>query len=114
MEVEGIKKTHLVGHSHGGRISIILASKYPELVNKIALIDSACLIPKRGLKYYIKVYSFKTLRFIYTRLFFWIKDEERVEKFYKKFGSDDYQDSSSIMRKILVKVVNDNLQPLLK
>lgn len=37
-----------------------------------------------------------------------------MEKFYKKFGSDDYQDSSGIMRKILVKLVNENLKPLLK
>lgn len=114
MEVKGIKRAHLIGHSFGGKISIILGSKYPELVNKIVLIDSAGLIPKRGPKYYIRVYSFKALRFIYTKLFFWIKGEERMEKFYKKFGSDDYQDASGIMRKILVKVVNENLRPILK
>ncbi len=37
-----------------------------------------------------------------------------MEKFYKRFGSDDYQDASGIMRKILVRVVNENLKPLLK
>lgn len=114
MKLESIDKATLIGHSFGGKISIILGSKYPELIDKIVLIDSAGLIPKRGAKYYIKVYSFKTLRFIYTKLFFWIKDEKRMEKFYKKFGSDDYQDSSGIMRKILVKVVNENLKPILK
>ena len=39
------------GHSHGGRISIILASKY-EVVRKLILIDSAGIIPKRKAKYY--------------------------------------------------------------
>ena len=72
------------------------------------------LIPKRGLKYYTKVYSFKTLKFIYRKMFFWIKNEKRMENFYKKFGSDDYRDSSGVMRQILVKVVNENLRPLLK
>lgn len=109
-----INKATFIGHSFGGKISIIMGSKYPELVDKIVLIDSAGLIPKRGPKYYIKVYSFKTLRYIYKNLFFWIKNEERMEKFYKKFGSDDYQNSSGVMRKILVKVVNENLKPLLK
>ena len=109
----GIKKLTLIGHSFGGKISIILGSKYPELIDKIVLVNSAGLIPKRGLKYYIKVYSFKTIRFIYKNLFFWLKNEEKVEKFYKKFGSTDYKDASGIMRKILVIVVNENLFPLL-
>ena len=109
-----IEKASFVGHSFGGKLSIIFGAKYPELVDKIVLIDSAGLIPKRGPKYYIRVYSFKSLRFLYKNLFFWYKDEKRMEKFYKKFGSDDYRDSSGVMRKIVVKVVNENLRPLLK
>lgn len=109
-----IKKATFAGHSFGGKLSIIMGSKYPTQVEKLVLIDSAGLIPKRGLKYYTKVYSFKTLRFFYKNLFFWMADEKKMERFYKKFGSDDYQDSSGIMRKILVTVVNENLKPLLK
>lgn len=110
----GIEKTNFIGHSFGGKLSIIFGSKYPELVEKIILVNSAGLIPKRGAKYYFKVYSFKSLRFIYKKLFFWLKDEERMEKFYKRFGSDDYKDAAGIMRKVLVKVVNENLHPILK
>jgi len=109
-----IEKASLIGHSFGGKLSIILSSKYPELINKIVLIDSAGLIPKREAKYYFKVYSFKTLKFIYKNLFFWMKDGKKMEKFYKKFGSDDYKDSSGIMRRILVTVVNENLLGILK
>ncbi|WP_132995562.1 alpha/beta fold hydrolase [Sporanaerobacter acetigenes] len=104
----------LIGHSFGGRVSIVLSSQYKNLVKKMILIDSAGLIPKRGAKYYIKVYSFKILRAVYNILFFWIDKKERMEKFYKKFGSTDYQNSSGIMRKVLVKVVNEDLKPLLK
>lgn len=113
MDSMEIKNVILIGHSFGGKLSIILGSKYPEMVDKIVLVNSAGLIPRRGFKYYIKVYSFKTLRFLYKSLFFWIKNEEKMEKFYKKFGSTDYKDSSGIMRKILVIVVNENLLPLL-
>lgn len=113
MDTMGIKKVILIGHSFGGKLSIILGSKYPEIVEKIVLVNSAGLIPKRGPKYYLKVYSFKTLRFLYKRFFFWYKDEERMERFYKKFGSTDYRDSSGVMRKILVIAVNENLLPLL-
>lgn len=104
----------LIGHSHGGRVSIVLASKYPELVKKMILIDSAGLIPKRKPKYYIKVYTFKALKKLYSMAFFWMDKEEKMEKFYKKFGSDDYKDADGIMRKILVKLVNEDLRPLLK
>lgn len=114
MDYKGITKATFVGHSFGGKLSIIMGAHYPLEVDKLVLIDSAGLIPKRSLKYYFKVYSFKTLRFIYKRLFFWIKDEKKMEKFYKKFGSDDYRDSSGIMRKIFVTVVNENLKALLK
>ena len=114
LKAMGIEKATFIGHSFGGKLSIIFGAKYAEMVDKIVLIDSAGLIPKRGAEYYIKVYSFKTLRFIYKNLFFWIKDDKRLKKFYKKFGSDDYRDSSGVMRKILVRVVNENLQPLLK
>lgn len=114
LDIMEIKKTILIGHSFGGKLSIILGSEYPEIVDKIVLINSAGLIPKRGLKYYLKVYTFKILRFIYKIFFFWISDEEKMEKFYKKFGSTDYQEADGIMRKILVRVVNENLKPILK
>ncbi len=113
MDNMGIEKVTLIGHSFGGKLSIILGSKYPEIVDKIVLVNSAGLKPRRGLKYYIKVYSFKTLRFFYKNFFFWLKNEEKMEKFYSKFGSTDYKDASGVMRKILVIVVNENLLDLL-
>ncbi|MBZ2174169.1 alpha/beta hydrolase [Schnuerera sp. xch1] len=114
IDTMGIDKIILIGHSFGGKISIILSTHYPEIIEKIVLIDSAGLIPKRGLKYYLKVYAFKALKFLYKIIFFWIEDNMKIEKFYKKFGSTDYKDSTGIMRKILVNVVNEDLKPMLK
>lgn len=101
----------LFGHSHGGRISIVLASKY-NFVKNLILIDSAGIIPKRKAKYYIKVYWFKMLKKIY--LTFPLKNkQEKLDKFYKKFGSRDYRDAEGVMRQTMVKVINDNLLRLL-
>lgn len=113
MDKNKIEKAILIGHSFGGKLSIILGHKYPEMIEKIVLVNSAGLIPKRSIKYYIKVYSFKAMRNIYKNIFFWLKDETKLERFYKRFGSTDYKDSSGVMRKILVTVVNENLLPLL-
>lgn len=108
-----IKKAILIGHSFGGKLSIILASKYPQLVSKIVLINSAGLIPKRSAIYYFKVYTFKSLKFLYKNILFWKKDNEKLEKFYKHFGSSDYKNSDGVMREILIRLVNENLEELL-
>lgn len=110
----GIKKVSLIGHSHGGRVSIVLGNKYSELIDKIILVDSAGIIAKRRLKYYVKVYTFKFLKKLYNTLYLWDDKESRMKKFYKKFGSTDYRNADGIMRNIMVKVINEDLQPLLK
>jgi len=109
----GLKNIILFGHSHGGRICIILSSKYNNLVSKLILIDSAGIIPKRKAKYYIKVYSFKILKRMYTTFIKEDTKEKSLEKFYNKFGSVDYKLSQGIMRQTMVKVINDNLVKLL-
>ena len=40
----GEQKVYLLGHSLGGMLSTVLASLYPELVHKLALIDAAGLV----------------------------------------------------------------------
>ena len=67
-----IKKLSIVGHSFGGKLSIILSARYPELVTKQVLVDSAGLIPRRTLKYHLKVKTFKIMKKAYKSLFFWI------------------------------------------
>ena len=67
MDKLNIKRTTFVGHSFGGKLSIIMGANYPSQVEKIVLIDSAGLIPKRGLNYYFKVYSFKADDLIMNR-----------------------------------------------
>ncbi len=110
----GLKDIILIGHSHGGRIAIILSSQYPSLIDKLILIDSAGIIPKRSIKYYIKVYSFKTLKKIYLILNYGKDKSQALEKFYKRHGSEDYRQSDGVMRQTMVKVINDNLRHLLK
>lgn len=106
-----LKNIILFGHSHGGRISIILASKY-NIAKKLILIDSAGIIPKRSVKYYIKVYSFKLLKKLYMTFSIGNK-EQKIEKFYKKYGSTDYKEAQGVMRQTMVKVIHDNLESLL-
>ncbi|WP_242848715.1 alpha/beta fold hydrolase [Neofamilia massiliensis] len=113
IESLNITKASFFGHSFGGKISSIIAANHPEKVDKLILIDSAGLIPKRGISYYFKVYSYKAIKKFYKLLPIKNK-EEKLENFKKSRGSDDYQNSSGIMRKIMVTVVNENIAEDLK
>ncbi len=108
-----ISSAVFVGHSFGGKTLTIFAAKYPKKVEKLVLIDASGVLPKRGVDYYFKVYSFKALRSLYQLIFFWKEKSKRLEAFYSKFGSDDYQASQGMMRKVFVKVVNESTRDYL-
>lgn len=103
-----IKDPILIGHSFGGRTSLAVASMFP--IRKMILVDSAGLTPKRSLKYYYKVYSYKTLKKLTKALLGEKKAQKYIEKQVQKRGSADYNASSPKMRAIMSKCVNEDLR----
>lgn len=104
---EGLERPVLIGHSFGGRVSILYASRND--VDKVVLVDAAGIKPKRSLKYYLKVYSFKAGKRFWELLLGKEKAQERVDRMRAKRGSSDYAGASPMMRRILSKVVNEDL-----
>lgn len=88
----------LVCHSFGGRVGIKIAAKYGYLLNKLILVDSAGIKPRRGAIYYAKIFRHKIL----TKL-----------KIPHEAGSDDYKKMSGTMRETFKNVVNEDLSGLL-
>lgn len=106
-----IHKPSLIGHSFGGRTIIAMASKSDtDRFNKIVLIDSAGLTPKRSLSYYYKVYSYKAFKKFALTIFGEENGRKMIEKSLKKRGSADYQAASPKMRSIMSKCVNEDLR----
>lgn len=101
----------LLGHSFGGRVAIIYASRYP--VDKVILVDSAGVKPKRSLKYYFKVYLFKLMKYIAPLLMGRARADEYIQSQRAKRGSSDYSNSTPMMRAIMSKVVNEDLTHLM-
>ncbi len=95
----GIKKVNLIGHSFGGRVAIIVSALCKKEVEKLVLVDSAGIKPKRGLKYYIKIYQYKLAK--------------KRKKDISKFGSSDYLALSPNMQQVFKSVVNTHLQDFL-
>lgn len=100
-----IENLTLVGHSFGGRVAIkfsfLFQNEYDKF--KICLVDSAGIKPRRGLKYYFKIYKYKFLKKFCPNL-----------KSLKKCGSKDYVSLSPVMKQTFVRVVNEDLSSYAK
>lgn len=91
-----IEKCNLIGHSFGGRIAILIAALRPNVVEKLMLIDSAGIKPKRKFSYYFHVFLYKLLKFF--------------GYFPRNSGSRDYCNLSQNMKATFVSIVNTYLE----
>lgn len=105
----------LMCHSFGGRISIKLFARdtLPFAVKKAVFIDAAGIRPKRGAKYYARVYLGKALKKLarLVRLQKWCPALE--ERMKKRSGSADYRNASEMMRQVMVRCIDEDLTALL-
>lgn len=111
----GISKLSVVVHSFGGRVFFKMNARenIPFTIEKAVLIDSAGILPKKSLwqkaslscyKIGRAVMSTKVLHFLYP---------DAVDNMRRKRGSADYNNATPTMRATLVKVVNEDLEPLM-
>ena len=96
MEKEGIEDAVLIGHSFGGRVAMRLAAN-SRRVKALVLIDSAGVPPRRGAKYYLKVWSYKLKR--------------KLGLISSQAGSKDYARLSGAMKETFVRIVNESNLP---
>lgn len=104
----GIRNPVLLGHSFGGRISLLLSSRGQ--VKKVILVDAAGVKPRRKLKYYIKVYSFKAMKRLLPLILGKEKGKKVIDSYRNKSGSADYNAASPVMKAVLSKCVNEDLK----
>ena len=111
---QSIKNVILVGHSFGGRVIFRLAAMQsaPFTIEKIVLFDAAGVRPKRGLRYYYKVYTYKAGKKILSWKPVKALFPDAVDRFRSGKGSSDYASASPTMKAILSKAVNEDLSPL--
>lgn len=97
-----LKNIYIVGHSFGGRVAIILSSVFGIDVKGLCLASSAGF-KNCDFKVKIKIWVYKLKKIIYKN------NPEKIEK----CGSDDYKKLNAIMKKVFVRVVNQDLKFLL-
>lgn len=89
----------LVGHSFGGRVCLKFASKYSHMLEKIVLVDSAGLKPKRKPDYYFKIFRHKLLNIL---------------NIAHVAGSEDYRKLDETSKKTFKNIINEDLTPQIK
>jgi pimeloyl-ACP methyl ester carboxylesterase len=107
MDAVGIAKADLLGHSFGGRVSIRLASRYPDRVRSVILVNSHGLrshvTGKKKMRATIMKFMSNSLKKI-DQIF---KTQLFQNWFVPRYASVDYKNAGPL-RKILVKTVNED------
>jgi len=113
LEALEIKNPILIGHSNGGRIIIHLVTNFDINPRKIILIDSAGLKPPPSLKKTVRKSAFKLTKWFLTIPLWKDKSEGVLNRARAHFGSSDYKNATPVMRQTMVKLLNEDLTPLL-
>lgn len=114
-EKMGMKSCLIIAHSFGGRITIKLMSREDRAfeIEKIVLTGSAGIKPKKTLKSKIKTRCYKIGKGVLSTKLCQKLMPDALENLRRKNGSADYNAASPLMRQCLVKVVNEDLTPLI-
>ena len=94
-EANQLQEPILIAHSFGARIAFQYALHYPTAC--MILTGAAGIRKRRTLRYYGKVAFYKIRKKLHLPI--------------SKSGSEDYRQAQGMMRKIMVKVVNETITP---
>ena len=118
LEKEGFQGADIIAHSFGGRVTLILASQHPEMVNRIVITGGAGIPNRPSGKLSFRTRLYKTLRTLadnaFTRKVFGKTVDTWREALIQKFGSADYKALTPSMRATFNKVINQDLTHCLK
>ena len=107
IEALNLKNPVLIGHSFGGRVSILLSSRN-DYVKKVILTDSAGVKPQNTKISVSRVFS--KMKKLSTKIIGEKATEKLVKPFANSLASEDYKNASGMMKEILKKVVDEDLQ----
>lgn len=107
LDAINVENPILIAHSFGARLAIIFASLHA--TRKLILTGAAGIKPKRSVAYHLRVRTYKMAKIVF-KLPGLNKHQESMSRF---FGSSDYRAISGVMRQSFVKIVNEDLTPLL-
>ncbi len=114
IEEMNIAGTDVIGHSHGGRVTLALASSCPELVGKLVLTGCAGLPPRYTEKQNARSSRYQTLKKlvnfpVWEKLVGKKTVEGWREALIQKYGSADYKALTPSMRLTFNRVLRQDM-----
>jgi pimeloyl-ACP methyl ester carboxylesterase len=100
--------THVVAHSFGGRVAIMLAAERPELVNKLVLVAGAGVRIVSPRVRVVRALT-KTVKTVFTLPGLSTFRPRVQSALNRRFASSDYQQAGEL-RETFVKVINQDLR----
>lgn len=108
VEQNGIECPILIGHSFGCRVAIRYAALYP--VRKMCLTGAAGIKPPHSAGYQARNRILKAGKWLLKVT----GNEDRMLELQRNVGSEDYQNTTGVMKPTFIKVVEDDVSPILK
>jgi pimeloyl-ACP methyl ester carboxylesterase len=109
----GVQRCDVIGHSNGGRIAIVLAAEHATRVRRVVLTSSAGIVPRRRLRQRAAVRVYKLLRRAQSSPLLPAPLRAAAGRRADRRGSEDYRSATGTMRATLVRLVNEDLRPLM-
>ncbi len=113
----GFERVDLVAHTFGGRVALMLANRHPEMVRKMVLTGGAGIKKPATPSQSKRTQRYKRLsRLLETAKGLpglWNAVGGLQERLRNHYGSPDYVKLDELMRKTFVKVISEDLLPLL-
>lgn len=103
-----IDRCDLLGHSFGGRISLRLASRFPDRVQRLFLVASHGLPTPRPFLKQLRMQGISMLRSLVRFIDRVFGTSWYTQRFIPHFASVDYQKTSGVLRQIFVKLVTED------
>lgn len=113
MAAVGLQDPIMMGHSHGGRVTLYMTASGMVTPPKIVLLDAAGLIPKKSFKQKFRAKSFKAIKRVLTLPLIKNFSGGLLDKARRHYGSADYNAAPEVLRKTLVSLVNTDIREML-
>lgn len=103
----------IIGHSHGGRVTMKLVADGRVNPPKIVLLDAAGLIPKKSPRQKMRARNFKIIKRVLTLPLLKGHTQGLLNRARAHYGSADYNAAPDVLKKTLVSLVNTDIREIL-
>ena len=110
LDAAGLERADLLGHSFGGRISLVLAAEQPARVRKLVLASSAGIRSRPSLRQRARGMGAHAVRTTLDQLGMETLRERLQRRYNNRYASDDYL-SAGPLRETFLRVIDEALTP---